>query len=142
MGAVVDRLDLDLAEMKAYLGVTVATYDDLLTDLFGAAKEIADEYLNNEFLDPDDGSELPIPGPVKYGVYTWAGQMSRIPGLGLGVGAGGGGAASGVKAEKAGDVSRTFMSAGQMYSSQSAGGGYLTNEVAMFWQPYRILPGM
>lgn len=132
MGAVIDRLSLDLDELKSYLGITGSSYDTLLTDLFAASKEAADEYLNNDFLD-DDGSELDIPRQVKYGCYLWVGGESRIPGLAH---------IAGVQSVKTGDIQVVYGT--QAETGYFAGGSYirgLTPEVERLWQHYREQPG-
>lgn len=48
--AVQDRLVLDLVELKALLGITEATLDTLLTLALDVAKEDADDWMQNPFL--------------------------------------------------------------------------------------------
>lgn len=71
MGAVVDRATTFTREyVKGILGITDASSDDLLDLLVPASKEVADEYLNNPFEDPD-GVELDIPNAVLLGLVEW-----------------------------------------------------------------------
>lgn len=49
MGAVFDRLNLTLAEVKNYLKVEVSDDDTLIQSLIDSAKVAADDYLNNSF---------------------------------------------------------------------------------------------
>jgi hypothetical protein len=124
MGAVVDRLSLTVSDVKDFLAISVATYDDEIEDLLEAAKEDADSYLNNPFED-DDGTELDIPGPVRLGVIRWI--EAELP-------AGLGGAPAGVISEKAGDVSRTYA---QADTSQA-----IPAPAVRLWKRYRLLPGV
>jgi uncharacterized phage protein (predicted DNA packaging) len=80
--AVYDRLIITLAEMKNYLRVSHDEDDDLIMDLVDAAKEDADNYLNNPFED-SDGEELPIPLAVKRWVMARVARQyeRRVEGL-------------------------------------------------------------
>lgn len=62
--AVYDRLIITLTEMKNYLRVSHEEDDEYIADLINAAKEDADNYLNNPFEDSDE-EELDIPATVK-----------------------------------------------------------------------------
>jgi len=62
--AVYDRLIITLTEMKNYLRVSHEEDDEYIADLINAAKEDADNYLNNPFED-SEGEELDIPATVK-----------------------------------------------------------------------------
>ncbi|MFA5379427.1 MAG: head-tail connector protein [Dehalococcoidia bacterium] len=62
--AVYDRLIITLTEMKNYLRVSHEEDDEYIADLINAAKEDADNYLNNPFED-SEGEELDIPMTVK-----------------------------------------------------------------------------
>lgn len=64
------HLSLDLSELKTLLLISDATYDARLTLLLSAAKEAADLWCQNEFLD-DDGVTVTIPDMVKMGVVMW-----------------------------------------------------------------------
>lgn len=64
MGAVKDRLNIDLAEVKAFLHIDGDNEDVVLQTLVDAAKEAADQFLNNPFTDKG-GNPQPIPAPVK-----------------------------------------------------------------------------
>src|SRR5690606_31130078 len=64
MGAVKDRLNIDLAEVKAFLHIDGDDEDIVLQTLIDAAKEAADGFLNNDFLDAE-GNPKPIPAAVK-----------------------------------------------------------------------------
>lgn len=70
MGAVADRLKLDLDEMKQYLGVAESddSQDEDIRCALDAAKDDADAFLCNPFFHLDiDGTvvEDPIPATVK-----------------------------------------------------------------------------
>lgn len=79
--AVFDRLDLDADGAMELLGVP-ESQRALFTIQFNAAKQAADNYCNNEFLD-EDGAEAAIPDLVKMGVLMWltAKIDLRPPGL-------------------------------------------------------------
>lgn len=62
--AVYGRLIVTLVEMKNYLRVSHEEDDEYIADLINAAKEDADNYLNNPFEDAE-GEELDIPLTVK-----------------------------------------------------------------------------
>lgn len=64
-----DDLPLDLDKLREITRIDGAS-DVELTLQFEAAKEAADEYLNNPFTD-DEGNKEPIPSSVKLGVYAW-----------------------------------------------------------------------
>lgn len=64
--AVQERLNLTLADAKAYLRVEVAEDDALIESLIEGVKVDADMFLNNPFED-DEGDPLSIPNSVR----TW-----------------------------------------------------------------------
>jgi len=80
--AVYDRLTINLTEMKNYLRVSHEEDDELIIDLINAAKEDADNYLNNPFEDAD-GEELDIPSTIKRWVMGRVARQyeRRIEGL-------------------------------------------------------------
>lgn len=63
MGAIRERLDLDLDTVKAYLFIDTKHEDTVLEILLNSALEVADQYCNNPFI--ENGRELPIPEDVK-----------------------------------------------------------------------------
>lgn len=71
--AVKERSTVDLEKLKSFIYMpTSITADDVILELsLEAAKEAADSYLNNPFLDPDDNEE-PIPASVEMGVLVYA----------------------------------------------------------------------
>ncbi len=71
--AVKDRLTVTLVEMKNYLRVSHSEDDAFITDLIVAAKEDADNYLNNPFEDGEE--ELDIPMTIKRWVM---GRVARM----------------------------------------------------------------
>lgn len=84
MGAVTDRSTVGLAELKSALGVTIPDYDDQLDAALVCAKEAADNYLNNPFLERDEDDpaeyvepevELPIPQLVEKGVIAYSAAL-------------------------------------------------------------------
>lgn len=68
--AVYDRLDLDLTEVKTFLGIDSSNFDVVLTTLLETSKRRADLYLNNPFEDAD-GDEEDIPDDVKAWCLQW-----------------------------------------------------------------------
>lgn len=64
MGAIRDRLDLGLEEVKKYLRVDDDHDDVLIEALIESTKEFADEFCNNPFTKAD-GDEQPIPAAIK-----------------------------------------------------------------------------
>lgn len=74
--AVQTRLVLDLTETKSLIGISVSTYDDILQIMLDSAKEAADNYMNNPFLN-DDGTDGEIPSKVKLGVVRWVAMEFR-----------------------------------------------------------------
>ena len=72
MGAISDRLELSVDEVKSFL----REYDDskevntLIKMLIEAAKQAADAYCNNPFLD-ENGEEMPIPTVIKLWCLKW-----------------------------------------------------------------------
>lgn len=65
-GPIKANIDLDVDDVKAWLGISVDTFDDLLELVLSACLDLADDYCNNPFTE-DDGSVL-IPDGVKFGV--------------------------------------------------------------------------
>lgn len=82
MGAVQDRLVITDEEAREYLRVDAGDDSATLSILLDAAKEQADLYLNNPFLD-EDGNELPIPERVKMWCLQWCARQYTHRGLGL-----------------------------------------------------------
>lgn len=80
--AVYDRLIVTLTEMKNYLRVSHEEDDEYIADLINAAKEDADNYLNNPFEDAE-GEELDIPSTVKRWVMARVARQyeRRVEGL-------------------------------------------------------------
>ena len=80
--AVYDRLIITLTEMKNYLRVSHEEDDEYIADLINAAKEDADNYLNNPFED-SEGEELDIPATVKRWVMARVARQyeRRVEGL-------------------------------------------------------------
>lgn len=80
--AVYDRLIITLTEMKNYLRVSHEEDDEYIADLINAAKEDADNYLNNPFED-SEGEELDIPSTVKRWVMARVARQyeRRVEGL-------------------------------------------------------------
>lgn len=80
--AVYDRLIVTLTEMKNYLRVSHEEDDEYIADLINAAKEDADNYLNNPFSDAE-GEELDIPLTVKRWVMARVARQyeRRVEGL-------------------------------------------------------------
>jgi uncharacterized phage protein (predicted DNA packaging) len=80
--AVYDRLIVTLVEMKNYLRVSHEEDDEYIADLINAAKEDADNYLNNPFED-SEGEELDIPATVKRWVMARVARQyeRRVEGL-------------------------------------------------------------
>jgi uncharacterized phage protein (predicted DNA packaging) len=80
--AVYDRLIVTLTEMKNYLRVSHEEDDEYIADLINAAKEDADNYLNNPFED-SEGEELDIPATVKRWVMARVARQyeRRVEGL-------------------------------------------------------------
>lgn len=64
--AIRDHLDIDVDDVKAWLGVSGETFDSLLGLVLSATLALADEYCMNTFLDED--GEVDIPDGVKLGV--------------------------------------------------------------------------
>lgn len=77
MGAVADRLELDLAEMKRYLGIAEddTSQDEDIQSALDAAKDDADGFLNNPFtettVDEETGEETVTPLPIPAAVKQW-----------------------------------------------------------------------
>lgn len=65
--AVQERLDLTVQEVRDWIADDGDAPETLLQALIDAAKEDADAYLNNPFLD-EEGEPEPIPAAVKVGV--------------------------------------------------------------------------
>lgn len=82
MGAVVDRLSLTLSEVKEYLKVDGNSEDVTLATLLAAAKDAADLYLNNDFVD-STGDPLDIPAVVKLWVLQYCGRFYEARSSGL-----------------------------------------------------------
>lgn len=64
MGAIVERSTVTLELCRNYAKVSGTAEDETLEFLLKAAKEAADAYCGNEFLD-EDGEELDIPAPIE-----------------------------------------------------------------------------
>lgn len=82
--AVQDRLQLNMAEVKAYLRVEHDEEDALLEELVKAVKTSADSYLNNPFTGAS-GAEEPIPDDVKVWVlrrvaYLYEQRLENVSG--------------------------------------------------------------
>jgi len=115
--AVQERLVISDAELTGYLGVTDPS-DPVLLVMLQAAKEAADAYCNNPFLN-SDGVEVAIPEGVKLGVLRWVEQELKKQPIG-------------VTSERAGDLARTY-SAGAMAIHEAA---------LSHWRRYRVVPGL
>lgn len=124
MGAVQDRLDVTLDELKNYLGIPVDEDDDdlILGLMLDAAKEAADAFLNNPFEELDGDGEVverPIPSMVKAGVIQWAAfnAVHRDPTI----------------------TSRRASALAESYASKAEGD---MNVRRTFWAPFRLMPGL
>jgi hypothetical protein len=79
--AIQDRLDLSRDELKSYLKIDISnTNEDAELDtILNAAKSIADEYCQNEFITVDEETEVttenPIPGALKVAVLRIAAAL-------------------------------------------------------------------
>ena len=123
MGAIVDRLVLTAAEAENWLGLSVGTGGTKLDLILAAAKEIADEFCNNPFVDADD-VELAIPSAVKVGVLqlikdTW--DNNNIGNVD-------------VKRRKAEGLEVEFM-------QKTSTINYMNNVVQNYLIQYRLVPG-
>ena len=67
MGAIQDRLTITLDEAKAHLKISTSTaqLDTNLTNAVSAVKDLADAFCQNDFLDEDGVTQLPIPDAVR-----------------------------------------------------------------------------
>ncbi len=88
MRAISERLELTLKEVRAFLREgeviplepesgdeeNVQPEDVILEALIDAAKEAADDYCNNPFVDKD-GNELPIPARIKLWCLKWVARQ-------------------------------------------------------------------
>jgi hypothetical protein len=63
MGAIKERIDLDLDTVKSYLFIDTDHEDAVLEILLKSALEVADQYCNNDFI--EHGRELPIPEDIR-----------------------------------------------------------------------------
>lgn len=137
--AVQDRSVVDLATLKAHLGISAATYDALLTLWLIAAKRAADEYCGHPHLErnadfdasyaidadsnpfwADPEVELAIPAPVELGVLeycTWHWSKRGRP--------------ANITEEKAGDLSRKYS----VFATVPDMTAYIQ---ATYWQAYRL----
>lgn len=82
MGAVTDRLDLTVSDVKDYLKVSGNAEDSVIEILLESAKEAADEYLNNPFT-ASSGEDLPIPNAVSLWCLQWCGRNYTRRSLGI-----------------------------------------------------------
>ncbi len=117
MGAVVDRLTITLLEMKVLLGMDAldTSLDTSLALLIAAGKELADQYLNNPFLDAD-GDELPIPAAIKLGLVDFIqSELDRPP--------------EGAVYVKTGDIAVRYRD-----------GNEFSEDTLRHWTPYRLAP--
>jgi len=115
MGAVTDRLTLALSDVKDYVGVADTSEDTFLNNLITAAKQAADLYLNNPFLD-SDGEAAAIPELVKLGCLVWISRefQRRTPGVTM---------------SRAGELTEKYASEAE-----------IGHDVRRHWQPYRKHP--
>lgn len=120
MGAVESRSVMGLDDLKRYMGLDVAdeAHDFILGLMLGAAKQAADTYLNNPFLDIA-GLELDIPTPVEIGVLQWAAYNARRKD-------------STITSKKAGALAETYAS--PEVATMEIGRAH--------WAMYRFLPGL
>lgn len=138
--AVQDRLNLSLAELKSLLGITVDTQDALLQLRLDAAKEAADNFLNNHFRNAD-GEDLQIPTNVKLGVLEYIREnMAVSASVASSVSSGG------VKREKRDRIEVEYFAPGESSSSSSRSAvsspGNLSPAVRGYWLQYRREPGL
>lgn len=82
MGAVKERSLIDLAAAKKHLRVKSDAFDVIIQNYLDAAKDKADDFCNNAFVDAD-GVALPIPGNVENFVLTLVGRLFDNPDNGL-----------------------------------------------------------
>lgn len=147
--AIQDRLVLTLADVKAYLGITVTDFDDRITLALSSVKRLADDFCNNPFhemvqvdptfneyyeprhplndrsdgvpdLDADPVVEEPIPDQVKEGVLEYIRWTLQRQGVALGS-----------TEEKVGDVSRKY----------ELGDVTVTDIKDVYFRPFRLTPG-
>jgi uncharacterized phage protein (predicted DNA packaging) len=64
VSAVTERLELNLEDVKSFLRIVHNHEDGLISSMIDAARELADEYLNNPFRDAT-GANQAIPSVVK-----------------------------------------------------------------------------
>lgn len=79
MGAVKDRLKVTVEEAKQWIRITHSYDDNLLKMLLESAKEDADAYLNNSFVEVEvleDGTEITTELPIPDTVKAWV--LSRV----------------------------------------------------------------
>jgi len=148
-GAIQARSTMTTSSVKALLGVTVSTYDDLIDLALASAKRLADDYCNNPFLemvatDPDFDSyyqardplndrssgvpaldadpavEMAIPSTVEEGILEYVRWRLQSQAIPLGV-----------KSEKVGDITRSYQTAGDV-----------SGDIARtYWRPFRLCVG-
>jgi hypothetical protein len=135
--------------VKALLGVTVSTYDDRIDLALASAKRRADDYCNNPFvemvatdpsfdsyyqarsplndrssgvpaLDADPAVEMAIPSTVEEGILEYVRWTLQAQGIPLGV-----------KSEKVGDISRSYLTALDVFGDISR----------TYWRPFRLCVG-
>lgn len=163
MGAVQDRSTTDLTALKSALGVTVPDFDVELQSALDIAKEEADSYLNNPFLereeldettgaDPamyvDPEVERPIPLMVERGLIAYAAKLFELEQAQLAaVGAIVSGGAPAVPIGATVTSVKTYsLSVSYGYTGGSGGGsGSSTDPLqaikGRYWQRYRLIPG-
>lgn len=115
--------DDGLTELKGFLDIPAAeTGDDLILGLaLAAAKDAADQYLNNPFTTTVDGVETedPIPPMVELGVLVWAAtEGERLK--------------PGVVRRKAGGLEEQYSSAEETIRALER----------RYWSAHRVNPGM
>jgi hypothetical protein len=122
MGAVIERLDVDVGDAEAWPGMPASPDSDRVELLLTAAKALADEYLNNPFED-DDGLELAIPDAVKVGVLVWVSEHYQfIP------------SSWNVTRVRTGDLEEWKSTGGANAPNMDPGGA------RPYWEPHRLVP--
>lgn len=113
----------DQGAVKAYLGITDASFDTVLELFYGSSIELGDLYLDNPFTD-DDGVDVTHPISIRLGLYEFTNNMleqrtSIKPGVG---------------AIKEGDVQITYgFNLIRDYFQ-----GALPPPVRRYWFPYKL----
>lgn len=79
--AVQDRSTTDLTSVKQWLGVNTSLHDDVLAEVLQAAKEKADDHLNNPFR--RFGVDQPIPKQVELWIKKFVARAYNHPTLGI-----------------------------------------------------------